>query len=77
VFVAHTANVYAVPLVNPVTLIGEDAADAVMPSGVDTALYEEIADPPTFDGAVNVTDAEASPPEAVPMVGALGFFSGS
>jgi hypothetical protein len=36
-----------------------------------------IAEPPTSAGAVNVTDAVVSPSVAVPMVGALGFFSGS
>jgi hypothetical protein len=36
-----------------------------------------MAEPPTFVGAVKATDAEASPPEAVPMVGASGFLSGS
>ena len=36
-----------------------------------------MAEPPTLDGAVNATDAEASPAVAVPMVGALGFLSGS
>jgi hypothetical protein len=74
---AHTANVYAVPLVRPVTLIGEEAAVAVMFSGVERAPYKEMAEPPTLAGAVKATDAEASPPVAVPMVGALGLFSGS
>jgi hypothetical protein len=77
VFVAHTANVYAVPLVKPVTLIGEEAADAIIPWGVEIAVYAEIAEPPTLDGAVNATDADSPPAVAVPMVGALGLFSGS
>jgi hypothetical protein len=38
VLVAHTANVYAVPFVKPVTLIGEEAADAVMLPGVEMAV---------------------------------------
>jgi hypothetical protein len=36
-----------------------------------------MAEPPTLAGAVKVTDAEASPPEADGEVGASGFFSGS
>jgi hypothetical protein len=74
---AQTANVYAVPLVKPVTLIGEEAAVAVTLPGVEIAPYPVMAEPPTLDGGVNATDAEAPPPVAVPMVGALGFFSGS
>jgi hypothetical protein len=35
--VAHTANVYDVPLVKPDTVIGDDAADAMIPSGVEMA----------------------------------------
>jgi hypothetical protein len=37
VFVAHTAKVYAVPLVKPDTVIGDDAADAMIASGVEIA----------------------------------------
>jgi hypothetical protein len=36
-----------------------------------------MAEPPTLAGAVNDTDAEASPPVALTPVGAFGFFSGS
>ena len=36
-----------------------------------------MAEPPTLDGAVKVTDAVVLPPVAVPMVGALGLFNGS
>jgi hypothetical protein len=57
--------------------MGEEAADALIPSGVDCTPYPVIADPPTFAGAVNGTEAEASPAVAVPMVGASGFFKGS
>ena len=76
-FSAQTAKVYAVPLVKPVTEIGDEAADAVTSPGVDLAIYSVIAEPPTSAGAVNGTDAAASPAEAVPIVGAPGFFSGS
>ena len=36
-----------------------------------------MAEPPTLEGGVKLTDAETSPSVAVPMVGALGFLSGS
>ena len=68
---------YDEPLVKPVTVTGEDAAEPMNAPGVDIAEYDEMTEPPTLDGAVNVTDADASPPVAVPMVGALGFLSGS
>jgi hypothetical protein len=57
--------------------MGEEAADAMIPWGDEMAEYAEMAEPPTLAGAVKATDAEASPPVAVPMVGALGLFSGS
>ena len=37
-FIAWTTNVYAVPLVNPVTVSGDVAPVPVMPSGEDVAL---------------------------------------
>jgi hypothetical protein len=77
VFVAHTINVYEEPLVNPDTVTGDDAAEPMNAPGVEIAVYKEIAEPPTSVGAVNATDAEASPPVAVPMVGASGLFNGS
>ena len=36
--VAVTVNVYAVPFVKPDTVIGEDAADPVIPPGLDVAV---------------------------------------
>jgi hypothetical protein len=60
-----------------VKLIGDEAADAITDPGVEMAEYKEMAEPPTLAGAVKVTDAEASPPVAVPIVGALGLFNGS
>lgn len=38
-FVAVTVNVYAVPAVRPVTVIGEDEAVPVIPPGLDVAVY--------------------------------------
>ena len=65
------------PLVNPVTEMGDVALVAEIRPGVDNATYDEMAEPPTLEGAVNGTEAVVSPPVAVPMVGAPGFFKGS
>jgi hypothetical protein len=69
--------VYELPTVNPETVIGDEAAVPVncapLDASVATAKYAVIAEPPTLDGAVKVIDE----PVAVPMVGALGFLSGS
>jgi hypothetical protein len=37
-FVALTVNVYAVPLVKPETVIGEDAPVAVIPPGLEVTV---------------------------------------
>jgi hypothetical protein len=37
-FVALTVKVYAVPVVNPVTVIGEDAPLPVKPPGLDVTV---------------------------------------
>ncbi len=69
-----TVNVYAVPLLSPVTVIGEDDAEPVIPPGFDVAVY--VRDPvplPVNDGAVNVTSACAFPPVADPIIGASGL----
>jgi hypothetical protein len=73
--VATTVNVYAVPFVNPLTVIGEEVSVAVTPPGLDVTVYPVIAPPPTLSGAVKATDAEALPPVAVPIVGASGNFN--
>jgi hypothetical protein len=69
-------NVYEVPVDSPVTVKGEDAPDAVfVPVVVQYAVYEEIAPPPTQEGAVNATDTDVAPAFiAVPIVGALATF---
>ncbi|MOA19955.1 hypothetical protein D3C78_1403670 [compost metagenome] len=51
--VAVTVNVYAVPFVNPVTVIGLLEPVAVWPPE-DVTVYCVIALPPLSDGAVNV-----------------------
>lgn len=56
--VARTVNVYEVPLVNPVTTIGDAVPVAVMLPGVLVTVYPVIALPPLLAGAVNDTDAD-------------------
>ena len=76
-FVAITVNVYAVPLDNPLTVIGEEAPVPVIPLGLDVTVKSVIAPPPAFAGAVKVTDTVVSPFVAVPIVGASGTFNPS
>jgi hypothetical protein len=71
-FVAVTVNVYAVPLLKPETVNGLEPPVAVKPPGLDVTVKPVIAEPPLSAGAEKVTDAEASPPVAVPIVGASG-----
>ena len=73
--VAVTVNVYAVPLVNPETvMVPEPACDnvPVNPPGELLVIYFVIVAPPFDVGAVNATVADALPATAVPMVGAPG-----
>jgi len=71
--VAKTTNVYSVPGVNPVTVIGVPVPVPVIPPGVDIAVYSVIAYPPSDAGAVNPTVAVVVPVfVAVPIVGAPG-----
>jgi hypothetical protein len=70
--VAMTEQLYAVPLVSGLTVIGLDALVAVLeaPLPVQVAVYPVIAEPPLLVGAVNAMLAEALPAVAAPMVGA-------
>lgn len=73
--VAFTLKVYAVPLVRPVTVSGEEAPVFVMHPGVDVAVYPVMLALPMSDGAEKVTVAcpePADPAVAVPIVGAPG-----
>jgi hypothetical protein len=71
--VAVTVNVYAVPFVRPVTVIGDETPDASMPpGGDDITLYLVIVAPPFDAGAVKETVACPLPLVAVPIVGAPG-----
>jgi hypothetical protein len=54
-FVAVTVNVYAVPLVSPVTLaVVPPVVLAVLPPGVAVTVYAVIGEPPSY-GAAQVT----------------------
>ena len=55
--VACTVNVYAVPLVRPVTTHGDVGQVVLTPPGAEVTVYEVIADPPLLAGGVNVTPA--------------------
>jgi hypothetical protein len=70
--VATTVNVYCVPSVKPVTVIGEEAPLAEIPPGELVAVYSVIALPPLSAGAVNVTLACVVPAVATIEVGASG-----
>ena len=64
------------PLLNPLTTIGEEAPVAVMFPGLDVTVYPVIGAPPVLAGAVNATLACAFPPVATPIVGAPGTVAG-
>jgi hypothetical protein len=76
-FVAVTVNVYAVPVVRPETVIGEEAPVPVILPGLDVTVYPVIAEPPSLVEAVNVTEAVVAPVAvAVPITGILGAVLG-
>ena len=70
--VATTVKVYAVPLVSPVTVIGDEEPVAVRPPGDEVTVYPVIADPPVFVGAVKLTVALPLLPIAEILVGTPG-----
>jgi hypothetical protein len=71
--VAVTVNVYAVPLVRPVTVA--DVAPVVVivrPPGAAVTVYPVTAEPPSLAGAVHDTTAAVFPAVAVTPVGTPG-----
>ena len=72
---ALTVNVYAVQAVKQLTVIGDVVPVPVLNPGLDTAVYEVIAPPPTQLGAVKATQAFWTPAVADPIVGAFATFS--
>jgi hypothetical protein len=75
-FVAVTVNLYEVPLVRPVTVIGVVAPVPVKLPGCEVTVYEVIGLPPLLPGAAKETEACALPPVAVAAVGASGTVAG-
>ena len=74
---AVTLNVYAVPLVSPVTVaVNAPAVVAVKLPGVDVTVYPMIGEPPLDDGATQLTVACPLPPTAATLVGAPGGAAG-
>ena len=71
-FVAVTVKVYAVPLVSPVTVIGDEVPVAVRPPGEEVTVYPVITDEPTLLGAEKLTNACPFPPTALTLVGTPG-----
>ena len=67
---------YDVPLVKPFTVIEEPLLVPVTPSGVDTAVYNEITEPPLNNGAVKETVAVPFPGVADTPVGAFATVKG-
>jgi hypothetical protein len=83
---AATVNVYAAPLVRPVTVqlvevldVEEGHASVVGVEVVtfsDVTVYPAIALPPMFDGAVQLTLTNVLPLVTAPIVGAPGTAAG-
>ena len=65
-------NVYVVPLVKPLTIIGEELPVPTIPPGLEVTVYPVMTEP-FADGAVNVTVAWALVAEvATTFIGASG-----
>ena len=71
-FVAITVKVYAVPLVKPVTIIGDEVPVPVKLPGFEVAVYPEIEEPPSDAGVVNATETCIFPLVVEPIIGASG-----
>jgi len=71
-----TVNVYVVPFVSPVIVIGDEPPVAVNPPTFEDTVYVVIAVPPLLLGAVNETVASAFPLTAETDVGASGVVAG-
>jgi len=74
-FDAVTMNVYAVPFVSPVIVIGDEPPVAVKPPILEVTVYVVIAEP-LLEGAVNVMVAWPFPGVAVTPVGVPGTPAG-
>jgi len=74
--VAVTVNVYEVPFVSPVTVIGLDEPVAVMLEGFEVTEYDVTELPPLEAGGAKLTVACELPAVAVAPVGAPGAVAG-
>lgn len=72
---ATTVNVYAVPFVSPLTVMGLALPVAIWPPE-EVTVYPVMVEPPLDAGAEKLTLAEAFPAVALPMVGAPGTVDG-
>jgi hypothetical protein len=70
--VATTVKVYAVPLVRPVTVIGDAEPVPVSDPGLEVTVYPVMVEPPLDIGGVKLTVACAFPAVADTPVGAPG-----
>jgi hypothetical protein len=61
-----------VPLLKPLTVIGEDAPVPVKPPGLDVTVYPVIVAGKPASGAVKDIEEDALATEAVTLVGAPG-----
>ena len=73
--VAVTVNVYEVPFVRPVMMIGEEVPYAICPP-LDVTVYVVIAEPPLLSDGVKLIVACPLPLVTVPIVGASGTVAG-
>jgi len=75
--VAVTVNVYVVPFVSPVIVIGDEPPVAVKPPMFEVTVYEVIAEPPFETGGVKETVTCPLPLTPETLVGAPGVVAGT
>ena len=73
---AVTVKVYAVPIVNPVIVIGLDVSEFVILPGEEVTVYVWIGDPPLLVGASKVTVICLFPSWTDVIVGGYGILKG-
>ena len=73
---AVTVNVYVVPLVRPVIVIGDEPPVAVKFPTLELTVYPVMVEPPLLLGALNVIVACPFPATALTPVGAFGTVAG-
>jgi hypothetical protein len=79
-FVAVAVHVYVLPFVSPFTVIGDPGPELlpdVPPSRDEQATVKEVMALPLSAPAVNTIVIDASPPDALVIVGAAGAAAGT